>query len=77
MSLQRCATAESGVLVPPSDPAAFAAGIERVARDHTLRRRLSDAGRRVFADRFSADAMAKSYETLFEEACRGRHIGPA
>jgi len=65
---------ESGILVPPSDPAALAGGIERVANDHALRERLAETGKRVFADRFSAEAMTRSYEALYLEACRARHI---
>ena len=65
---------QTGVLVPPRDPAALAAGIERVARDPSWRRRLAAAGRALFADRFSAESMARRYETLYLEGCRERGL---
>ena len=42
----------TGVLVPPDDPAALAAAIERLLGDEALRRRLGEAGRRrIFSTR--------------------------
>ncbi|MBL8997556.1 MAG: glycosyltransferase family 4 protein [Gemmatimonadetes bacterium] len=64
----------SGLLVPPRDPVRLAAGIERAARDPELRRRLAERGRAVFEERFSAAAMARRYEALYEEGCRRRGI---
>jgi glycosyltransferase involved in cell wall biosynthesis len=53
-----------GVLVAPSDPAALAAGIERVLADPELARRLGDAGRRR-ADEFSWDRVAVEIEEIY------------
>lgn len=51
-----------GVLVPPSDPARLAAGLERLARDPALAERLAAAGRtkveRSFSCRRSAELLA-------------------
>jgi glycosyltransferase involved in cell wall biosynthesis len=65
----------TGILVPPRDPAALAAGLERLAKDEALRRRLAAEGKRLFAERFSAEAMARRYESLYVAACeaRGQH----
>ena len=64
----------SGILVPPSDPAALAAGIGRAAQDPAQRRRIAEGGKAVFAARFSADAMARRYESLYLDGCRARGI---
>jgi glycosyltransferase involved in cell wall biosynthesis len=63
---------ETGLLVPPRDPQAFASAMERVAGDASLRHRLAEAGKAVFAARFSADAMARRYEELYVAGCRAR-----
>ena len=47
---------ETGLLVPPGDPGALAAAIERVARDPDLRSRLGEAGHRRLVKAFSFDA---------------------
>jgi glycosyltransferase involved in cell wall biosynthesis len=43
-----------GLLVPPREPHALAAAIERVARDPVLARRLALAGRRTVESRFDS-----------------------
>jgi glycosyltransferase involved in cell wall biosynthesis len=47
----------SGLLLADGRPCTIAAGLERVLRDDTLRRRLGDAGRRRALEHFSAAAM--------------------
>jgi glycosyltransferase involved in cell wall biosynthesis len=44
---------ETGLLVPPSDAAALAAALGRLAADPALRARMGEAGRRRAAERFS------------------------
>jgi glycosyltransferase involved in cell wall biosynthesis len=58
---------ETGILVPPRDPAALAAALRRLVDDADLRRRLGEAGRRRAADRFSADVMTRRMLELYDE----------
>jgi colanic acid/amylovoran biosynthesis glycosyltransferase len=46
----------TGLLVPPDDPAALAAAIERLARDPRLRQHLGTAGREAVLARFTDEA---------------------
>lgn len=52
---------KSGLLVPPGDPAAIAAGLDVLLTDPALHARIARAGR-VSAERFSLDAMVDGYE---------------
>lgn len=56
---------DSGVLVPAKDVAALAATIDAVVADSGLRRSLGLAGRRQALARFSPDAVAAGYATLY------------
>lgn len=62
----------NGLLVPPRDPAALANAIEQLVRDAPMRDRFGEAGRRIFEARFSADAMTRRYEALYQEALEGQ-----
>lgn len=55
----------TGVLVPPRDPAALAHAIESLLQDAPRRARYAAAGRALFHERFSADAMARRYEAIY------------
>ena len=56
---------ETGILVPPRDLDALAAGIIRLANDPGLRERLGRAGRERFADQFRAETMTDQLRDLY------------
>jgi glycosyltransferase involved in cell wall biosynthesis len=58
---------ETGLLVPPEDPAALAAAMRQLLGQEELRRRLGAEGRRVVLERFTADRMARSFRALYDE----------
>ncbi len=61
------ADGETGLLVPPNDPAALAEAVARVAADPALRARLGAAGRTRAEEHFSYDRIAREVEALDEE----------
>jgi glycosyltransferase involved in cell wall biosynthesis len=61
---------ETGLLVPPEDPAALAAALRRLLGDPLLRRRLGEQGRRLVLDRFTAAHMTRAFESLYAELLR-------
>jgi glycosyltransferase involved in cell wall biosynthesis len=63
---------ETGVLVPVDDPAALAAAIRELLADPGRAARLGAAGGRRVRDRFSAAAMARAVETLYDDALARR-----
>lgn len=66
---------ETGFLVSPRDPAAFADRVVTLLRDPTLRRRMGDAGRlrieRDFRMSRTAEGYLRVYRTLLAEAPHG------
>lgn len=59
---------ETGLLVPPEDPAALADAIEMLLRDRELARRLGLAGRDLVAERFDPGQSAALLRAAFEGA---------
>lgn len=57
---------ETGVLVPVDDVVSMAEAIKRLCQDRDLAKKLSEAGRAVFADSFAEDKIAKRYIDLFK-----------
>lgn len=57
---------ETGLLVPPGDPAALAAGLELLASDPD-RAEMGRRGRARMVERFSVDRMVQAYEHLYAE----------
>jgi starch synthase len=60
----------SGLLVPPKDPPALAAAVNRVLSDGTLARKLSANGRRRVEQHFTWEAAAKKTFDLYERLLR-------
>ncbi len=58
---------ETGLLVAPGDSQALAATITRLLGDAGLRRQLGQCGRRIVAERHSAEAMAARYCAVYRE----------
>jgi rhamnosyl/mannosyltransferase len=56
---------ETGLLVPPGDPAALAAACRRLLEDTALADRLGAAGRRRAEERYAWDGLTERYAELF------------
>jgi rhamnosyl/mannosyltransferase len=61
------ADGETGSVVPPEDPQALRAAMQRFAQDPALAQRMGAAARRRFEVRFTAMQMARSYHALYRE----------
>jgi glycosyltransferase involved in cell wall biosynthesis len=59
---------ETGLLVPPADPAALGAAIGRLRADPGLRKRMGENGRRRAQQHFSLDAYLRKMEGVYEMA---------
>lgn len=59
---------ETGLLVPPEDPAALADALSRLAGDAALRARLGAAAAAAVRARYSLDAMAAATLACYEDA---------
>jgi len=64
---------ETGLVVPPRDPAALRAALERLLGDAQLRRRLGAAGRERARQHFSWDAVTEATVRTYAEAA-GRMV---
>ena len=62
------ADGETGLLVPPADPVALAAALERLATDAPLAERLADAGRRYVQEHFSWPAILEEWQACYAAA---------
>jgi rhamnosyl/mannosyltransferase len=61
------ADGETGFVVPPEDPSALRAAMERFAQDTALAEAMGAAARQRFEERFTALQMARSYHALYRE----------
>lgn len=69
---------ETGLAVPPSDPAALAAALRRLLGDPALRERFGAAGRRRAREVFSREAMMRGVEEAYASAgARSLHTSGA
>jgi glycosyltransferase involved in cell wall biosynthesis len=60
---------ETGLIVPPEDPAALAAALDSLASSPERRREYGRAGRERAAEHFSAEGVARRTVALYEELC--------
>jgi len=58
---------ETGFLVPPEDPAAFAEAISRVLADAPLAQRMGDSGRRAVETHFNWDRAVRDLRAIEAE----------
>jgi glycosyltransferase involved in cell wall biosynthesis len=58
---------ETGILVPPSNPQAFAEAILRVVKERELRERITESAYRLVKERFTVEPMVNSYLNLYGE----------
>jgi glycosyltransferase involved in cell wall biosynthesis len=65
---------ETGIVVPPRDPAALRAALQRLLADPQLRRRLGAAGRERARQRFSWDSVTDATLAAYTDAA-GRMTG--
>ena len=63
---------QTGLLVPPAEPAALAAALRRLLADDALRRRLAVAGHDRVTSHFSIREMVARVSALYEEVSRSR-----
>ena len=66
---------KTGLLVPPSDPQAFADGILQLAGDADLRARYGEAGRHRVRQHFGLDRMVDETLALYEEVLQAAQDG--
>jgi glycosyltransferase involved in cell wall biosynthesis len=63
---------QTGILVPPGDTVALAAALDRLLANPSERARLGRDGRALALAKFSPDAVAARYASIYEEARRHR-----
>jgi len=63
---------ETGVLVPPLDPLAWAGALERVLGDRAFAQRIARAGRDLVRREFTLERAAERTETVYREALERR-----
>jgi glycosyltransferase involved in cell wall biosynthesis len=63
---------ETGLVVPPADPASLAAAIRRLLEDDALRRRLGSAARERAKRLFSTEAMTAALAEVYDEVVAAR-----
>ena len=64
----------SGLVVPPSDPAALGRALRTLLEDPELRARMGEAGRRRAEEEFSLERMMKDTLALYDEVAEARGL---
>jgi glycosyltransferase involved in cell wall biosynthesis len=62
---------QTGLLVPPAEPAPFAEAVTRLLQDAPLRARLGAEGRQVAVAQYSAERMATDIEAWYRQVLAG------
>src|SRR6266487_4723430 len=65
---------ETGLLVPPLDPAAWTRALERLLRDDELRAHVAQAGRALARGEFTMARTAERTEAVYREAIERRRL---
>jgi glycosyltransferase involved in cell wall biosynthesis len=65
---------ETGILVPPADPAALAEAIGRMLDDPELQERFADNGSRLIQEEYSPKAKAARIAEVYDEVLTGRKV---
>jgi len=68
-------SAETGLLLPPLDPAAWAAALERLLDDAGFAHRLGQAGRALVRREYTLERTAERTEAVYREALARRAAG--
>jgi len=58
---------DSGIIVPPADPAAIASAVERLLEDENLRRQMGEAGRKRIEQNFTWEQAARETLEVYRE----------
>jgi glycosyltransferase involved in cell wall biosynthesis len=61
----------NGLLVPPNDPLALAAALERLALDPTARIAMGEAGRQLVLDRFTHEKINQATMQVYQDVLEG------
>ena len=72
--VEAVADGETGLLVPPRDPAALASAMARLLRDRPLRDRMAAAGRTRVRERFGVNAMVDGNRAVYGRLLRGEPV---
>ncbi len=72
--VEAVADGETGILVPPRDPAALADAVARVLLDRGLGDRLGKAGRARVRERFSVKAMVEGTRSVYRRLLAGEPV---
>ncbi|ODA67178.1 N,N'-diacetylbacillosaminyl-diphospho-undecaprenol alpha-1,3-N-acetylgalactosaminyltransferase [Methyloligella halotolerans] len=64
---------KTAIVVPPDDPPALAAALDRMAKDADLRERLGANARNLVEEKFSADAIGQEIVALYRDILDGEN----
>ncbi len=67
---------ETGLLVPPADPAALGAALEKLVHSPELRARIGAAARSFALPRFGVDGYVASITGLYDRLLVEKHLAP-